>query len=89
MSLNGFRKNVPKCQAATPSGDKGVGTGKDRPASSRNDFRRLGDSIYKGKAACLEKTHFSLGVRWQDGHSSPSKEFLNENQIVCNLTLKL
>lgn len=89
MSLNGFRRNVPECQAATPSGDKAGGTEKDSPASSRKRFLQTEDSVYKGKATCLEKARFSLGMRWQDGHSSPSKKFLNENQIVCNPILKL
>lgn len=84
MRFHGFRKNVPKCQAATPSGEEGE-SGEEKVALPPPKIisADLDRSAYKGKAVCLEKTCFFSGTRWQGGQSSPSKEFLNKNQIVC------
>lgn len=75
MRLNGFRKNVPKCQTGTPSKEKGGRAGKGSPPSSRNDFCRVGrEAVTKAKGACLEKICVLLGARGLDSQLLSSKK---------------
>lgn len=64
MRLNGFRKNVPKCQAATPNEEKGgSGQGKAALPPPKTTSVGLERSVDKGKGACLEKMCMLLGMR--------------------------
>ena len=85
MRLNGFRKNVPKCQAATPSEEKGVPGRERQPYLLKKKKKKVAGlerNVYKGKGAYLEKICILLGMQGPDSQSFSSKEFLKDRLFV-------